>query len=211
MNRNFPAHKDKAITQLRSRRLASNIRHSQASSSSSEITTKRRKDNKASILKNTNNKKYQSSHIRHCNIPIELFDSMVEQKLESLLSMPEHDLKMNEEETTITYISFPIYQAHIIGPILFYVDTGAPHSCIREKALKTIVHHSGRKCILIIDYKRDFKLGDTLIRSRSMIELMLPTSGSPLQISVILEVVDVEIPALLRIDVLDGKTFLSKT
>ena len=41
-----------------------------------------------------------------------------------------------------------------------------------------------------------------------MVELMLQTPGYTLEISVILDVIDVLIPALLRLDVLDGKNFL---
>ena len=48
-----------------------------------------------------------------------------------------------------------------------------------------------------ISTKRDLKFGDTLVTSRRMVELMLPTSGSTLDIPFIPSVVDVEIPPLL--------------
>ena len=89
---------------------------------------------------------------------------MEEQRLENYLSMPEPDLTMNEDEITMTYISFPIYQIHTVNPMLFCVDTGAPYSCIGDKALERIVRHSGRRSIHVIDSKRDFKFGDTLVR-----------------------------------------------
>ena len=111
--------------------------------------------------------------------------------------MPERDLKVHENETTITYISFPVYQAHIVDPILFCVDTGVPHSCIEDKALERIVRYSVRRSIPIKDSKRDFKFGDTFVRSRGMVELTLLTPGSAFDIPVILDVVDVEIPALI--------------
>ena len=60
----------------------------------------------------------------------------------------------------------------------------------------------------MIDSKSDFKFGDTLIRSRGMVELMFPGPGSTPEIPVILDVVDVEIPPLLVYDVQDGKTLL---
>ena len=41
-----------------------------------------------------------------------------------------------------------------------------------------------------------------------MVELMLPTSGSTLDIPFILDVVDVEIPPLLGLDVLEGNNLL---
>ena len=129
---------------------------------------------------------------------------MEEQKHKNCLSMPEHDLTMNEDEKTITYISFPIYQVHTVDPIIFCVDTDAPHSWIGYKALESIVRHSGRGSIPMIDPKRDFIFDDTLVRSRGMVELMLRTPWSTLDIPVILDVLDVEIPVLLVLDILDG-------
>ena len=76
------------------------------------------------------------------------------------------------------------------------------------KALEKIVRHSGRISIPKIDSKRDFKFRDTLVMSRSMVELMLPTPGSTLDIPVALDVGDVEIPQLLGLDVLDGNKLL---
>ena len=120
---------------------------------------------------------------------------MEEQRLENYLSIPEHEQMMNEDERTMTYISFSIYHIHTVDPILFCVDTGATYSCIGDKALERIVRHSGRRSISISDSKRDFKFGGTLIRSRGMVEQMLPTRRSILDIPFILDVVDVEIPS----------------
>ena len=75
--------------------------------------------------------------------------------------MPVTDLKMYEEETTITYIYFLMYQVYTVEPMIFCVDTGAPLSCIRNKALKRIFRHPGRRHISGPDSKRDFKFGDT--------------------------------------------------
>ena len=122
--------------------------------------------------------------------------------------MPEQDLTMYEDETTITYISLPIYQVHKVDPVLFCVDTGATYSCIRDKALEKIVRHSGRRYISIIDSKRDFKLSDILVRSKGMVELMLPTSESIIDLSVILDALNVEIQPLPRLDVLDRNNVL---
>ena len=76
--------------------------------------------------------------------------------------------------------------------MLFCVDTGAPHSCIGEKIFERIVHHSGCRSFPIIDSKHNFKFGDTLVRSRSILELMLPTPES----------------TLLGLEVLDGNNLL---
>ena len=105
--------------------------------------------------------------------------------------MLEHDLKMYEEETTITYTSFSKYQIDKVDPMLLCADIGSPHSCIGDKALQRFVRYSGRRSIPIIDSKRDFEFGDTLIRSIGMVELKLLTSRSKLGIPVILDIVEV--------------------
>ena len=81
--------------------------------------------------------------------------------------------------------------------MLFFIDTGAPHSCTRDNELKIIVRHSGRIIIQITDFKHDFKFVDKLVGSRGMVELILPTTGSTFYIPVALGDVDVEISALL--------------
>ena len=75
---------------------------------------------------------------------------MEEQKLKNYLNMLECDLAKYEDESTITYISFPIYQAHLVNPKMFFVDISASDSCIREKAFERIICHSRRKSIPII-------------------------------------------------------------
>ena len=133
---------------------------------------------------------------------------MEEQILENYLSMPERDLAIYEDETTITHISFPIYQAHIVDPMLFCVDTSAPHFCVGDNALEGIIRHSERRFIPIIDCKRDFKFGDTIVRPRGIVELMLPRAGSTLDIPLIFDVEDVDISTILGLDVLDGNNLL---
>ena len=88
--------------------------------------------------------------------------------------------------------------------MLFCVDTGAPISCIGKQALKRIVHHAGRNSIPMIESDRDFQFGDTMIRSKGMVELILPTPGSVRDVPILMDVVDIDIPALLGLDVLDG-------
>ena len=133
---------------------------------------------------------------------------MEEQRLEYYLSMPEVDLTMYEGDTTITPITFPIYQVHTVDSLLFCVDTGAPHSRIGDKALERISRSSWAYIYPRNRFKRDLKFGDTLVRSIGVVELMLPTCGYKLDIPVILDVVDVEIASLLGPDVLDGNNLL---
>ena len=116
---------------------------------------------------------------------------MEEKRLNNYLSMSEHDLTMYLDETSISYTSVPIGQVQTVDPLVFYGDIGAPHSCIGDKALERIIRHSRCRSISIIDSKHDFRFGDTSVRSRGKVELMLPTSGSTPCIPVILDVLDV--------------------
>ena len=133
---------------------------------------------------------------------------MEEQRMENYLSMPELDLKMSEDETIKTYISLPIFQIHKLDPLLFCIVISALHSCIGDKALERIVCHSARRPNTIIDSKHDFIFGDTLVRSTGKVELILPKHGYTFDISVILDVVDVEISTLLGLKVQDGNNLL---
>ena len=105
--------------------------------------------------------------------------------------MLEYSLTMYGDETTVIYVSFLIHQVHTNDSMLFCIDIGAQHFRIGEKALERIFRHSGRRYIPIIDSKRFFKFGDTLVRSRGMIDQMPSTSGSTLHIPVIRDAEDV--------------------
>ena len=77
--------------------------------------------------------------------------------------MLEHDLTTYEDDTIVTYVSFPIHQLYTVGSMLFCEITGAPHSCIGNEALERTVRHYGRRSIPIIYSKHDFKFDDRLI------------------------------------------------
>ena len=92
--------------------------------------------------------------------------------------------------------------------MLFFVDSGALHSYVGDKVFERLFRHSGRISIPKIDSRRDFKFGDTLVRSRGMVELMIPTPGSTFDRPVILDAINVETAPLLGLDVLDGSNGL---
>ena len=71
-----------------------------------------------------------------------------------------------------------------------------------------IFGHYGPRSIPNTDSKRDLEFGNTLVRSRGMVELMIQTSGSTLDIPVVCGVAHVETPALQGYDVLYGNNFL---
>ena len=87
--------------------------------------------------------------------------------------------------------------------MMFRVDTSTPHFCIGDKELERIFLHSIRKSIPIIHPKYEPKFNDKLIRSGAMFELILSPPVSTHDISVIFDVIDIEIPALLVLNVRD--------
>ena len=134
-------------------------------------------------------------------------DSTEVQILKSFLNMPEHDLTTYEDESITTYIFIAMHQVHNINPMKFCLDSWSPHSFIGDKALERIFGQSGSKSFPIIDSRRDFKFRDTLFKSRGMVELMLPRTESTLDIPVLLDFVDVKMPALVGLDVHDCNNF----
>ena len=57
----------------------------------------------------------------------------------------------------------------------------------------------------IIDSKHDFKFCEILIRSKGMVELMLLTCESIPDIPVLLDIIDIKMPALKILYVMDEK------
>ena len=122
--------------------------------------------------------------------------------------MPEQNLAANEEESTITYISIPIYQIHVVNPVIFCVDTEAPYSYIGNKALERIFRQSRRWMAPIKHSNQDFKFGNTLVWLKVLIERILRTPVTTPDNPILLDLVDVEISALQGLDVLDGSELL---
>ena len=104
----------------------------------------------------------------------------------------------------MTLISILTYQVHVMDPMLFCIDTGAPISCIGGKVLKRIIYSVGRKSILMIKSDIDFQFVNAVIKSEGMVKLLLRTPGNIQDESILLYVVDVNIHALLGLFVLDG-------
>ena len=113
---------------------------------------------------------------------------------------------MYDDEPALTNLSFLIYQALKVDSMLLALNMGASYSCIGDTASETIVRKFGRRYIPIIDQKREFELRETLLKTRGLIEHMLQTRRSTLDIPVILDVKDIEIPTFAGPDFLDGET-----
>ena len=63
-----------------------------------------------------------------------------------------------------------------------------------------IVYSVDPESILIIELDRDSQFGDTVMYSKGMAELSLPTSSSTKGIQVLLDVVDFNVPVQLDLD-----------
>ena len=66
------------------------------------------------MQKDTNSKNDKIAPIQHLNIANEVLDSLEDQILESFLEIPDHDLKIYEDETAIPDISNPYSCPYVI-------------------------------------------------------------------------------------------------
>ena len=88
--------------------------------------------------------------------------------------------------------------------LAFCTDIGAPRFVVGVKHLRKIRTYLYRKGIPAIPSKRKFQFGDIEVASKGMIELTAKPPDHIPPINDLLEVVDVDIPDLLGLDVLDG-------
>ena len=132
---------------------------------------------------------------------------MEKQRLEACLNVTHYTTEYDNEKI-LTLISKPTYQVKTNDPMLFCIDTGASISCIGENALKRIITHTDRTANPIAESEHNFRLRYTVIRSKGMVELMLQTPATFCYIPILLDFVDVYIPAFLGLDALDGNNLL---
>ena len=200
MSRNFPANKAEAMAQLLPNRTVPSIGHAQTNEADHEAE-QQQVSSQQGILKYKRTDENAPSHVRNFNMSDELYSAMEGQRLEACLDTSDQDSTSYDKERTLTFISIPIYQIHTRDPMLFYVDIGAPISCIGNLALKKIVHSAGRSSISMIESDRDYQFGDTIMRSKGIVELILPEPGNIRDIAILTDVVNVDIPDLLGLDV----------
>ena len=85
------------------------------------------------------------------------------------------------------------------------MDIAAPRSVVGTKQLNFILNHIGRKTIPRIHTQRLFRFGDFTACSLGLIEVALQTPAPRHPIRILLDIVSVDIPALLGLDVLDAE------
>ena len=85
------------------------------------------------------------------------------------------------------------------------MDFGATRSVVDTKQLNFILRYIGRKTIPRIHSQRLFRFGDVTVRSLGLIEVAQQTPAPRRPIPILLDIVSVDIPALLGLDVLDAE------
>ena len=93
----------------------------------------------------------------------------------------------------------------------FCVDIGAPRSVIGKKELMRIMRHYNKQSIPVMRSRNAFRFGDSVAKSRGIVELFLDTPNGTPPLPVLLDIVDVNIPALLGLDILDGYSLNADT
>ncbi len=91
------------------------------------------------------------------------------------------------------------------------VDIGAPRSVLGQKELNRILSQVGRHSIPISKSKRRYRFADAVYSSLGTVEIPLETpNGIPLM-SVGLDIVSADVPALLDLDILDSESLFADT
>ena len=93
----------------------------------------------------------------------------------------------------------------------FCVDIGAPKSVIGHKELKKIFSRLGRRVKKLKTSFNRFRFADTTFKSLGQVSIPLATPPGRPPISVTMDVVPVDIPPLLGLDVLDRESLIADT
>ena len=87
----------------------------------------------------------------------------------------------------------------------FCVDIGAPKSVVGNSQLNNILQYIGQKSIPRMRSTNSFRFGDVTVHSLGMVEIALATPLNIPNIPVLMDIVPVNVPALLGLDVLDSE------
>jgi len=107
-----------------------------------------------------------------------------------------------------TYLSKSSAATRLRG---FLVDIGAPCSVVGRKELNRILTEMGKHHRDIRPSSRSFRFGDVSCKSRGTILLMMETPTGIPPVEVNCDIVDVDVPALLGMDVLDREKLIADT
>ena len=116
---------------------------------------------------------------------------------------------VNEIIINCTHIAIDTFNISLYNPMLFCVDIGEPLSCVEQKTLQRILRKSNREDIPRECSDKFFRFGDTSVKSLGVIELRLETQEHIPDTPVFLDVVPLNMPAFLDLDVLDCHSLLT--
>ena len=97
-----------------------------------------------------------------------------------------------------------------IACVGFCIDIGAPKSVVGMSQPNRILRNLEKKGIPRIKSRNFFRFGDVTVPSQGLIEIALDTPPNFRPIHVLMDIVTVDIPALLEVDVLDGETLCAE-
>ena len=87
----------------------------------------------------------------------------------------------------------------------FCADIGAPKSVIGLPTLNNILRHTRKKSIPTLKSTHSYRFGDVTVHALGIVELVLKTPDSFPDINVLMDIVPVNVPALLGLNVLDAE------
>ena len=87
----------------------------------------------------------------------------------------------------------------------FCVDIGAPKSVVGQNQLKHTLQYIGRSSIPRMHSNNTYRFGDVTVRTVGTVEIMLATPPTVPDIPVLMDIVPVNVPALLGLDILDSE------
>ncbi len=123
-----------------------------------------------------------------------------------------HYLSANTPSTPHkTFANGPPRSSMGTQPLGFCVDIGAPKSVIGQTTLSAIIRTQNRSTIPISPSDNMFTFGNVTVKSRGAVELWLKTPSQFQNIPVILDVVELDVPALLGLDIIDAYGLVADT
>ena len=117
-------------------------------------------------------------------------------------------LEEDEEVIDCNHIRIGVFAADIEEPLALCADTGAPKSVVGLKQLRRILDVLGKPKIPAVRNGRVYRFDDMSAKSLGLIELAIATSDNITPIHFLMDVVSVDIPALLGLDIMDGNCLM---
>ncbi len=93
----------------------------------------------------------------------------------------------------------------------FFIDIGAQHPVFGKKILIKIFQYAHYYLITIAISENSFRFGNVVIRSVGQIEIALQCPTGLLDIMMLMNVIPVDVPAKLGLDVLDAESLYDVT